>query len=978
MSLEPPHVLTDPVGAVVTLICDAEPAVDRTVVHGVVEAVAGGRAKRRRLAHALQSRPGVLTDGRSPAPRVVGDLLIALRVAGVAGVSPPVCAQCGKHLYTLQRRGEDWFCGVCGPILLPCTGCGKTTRVATRDQQGQPRCKGCPPGDGRNPMTMIVEAVAGVDSTITTDTVIAAVKAAVSQEGQRHQMVWALHERPELFTGSGAEAGVPSVLRLIDALCRAGALNIVRPPCPHCGRVIALVKPRNGVRLCRNCVAKSRAEPCSRCGAVREAATRDEHGRPLCPNCLITDPANQETCISCERRRPVSNRTPDGPLCENCRPWPILSCDICGRTAACAISQATGKPWCRACKQRWVRCAGCGEVRPIRGGTVEAPLCSTCTRPDPGFWPDCTGCGQPGRLGGGRCARCTVDQRLRDLFNDNDGQIRPQLQALYQALTTAECPSTVAAWLDRSAAAATLAGLDAGKLLTHTVLDELDGGKPIEHLRSVLVAIGTLPHRDEQMARLERWITRTITARTTLEQREVLHRYAVWHILHRLRRRLGAKDTTHTQIVGAQRHVAAAIILLVWLTTKQLTLGTCQQRDLDTWIASEEATHRREAGHFIRWANTQKLTTLRFPTTRWDGPSGIIDTETRWEQARRLLHDDSLPPDDRVAGLLVLLYAQWPATISRLTLDPTSRPPTTRYGSRSGRSRSYCPNRWPGSPVTSSHPAAATPSSATREPPLGCSPAGNPADRSAPTRWPNDSATSASDPVKPARPPCSNSPSTCPQRSSPACSASTSPSPSPGNAPAAATGPATPPTSAGDRHPTPPHHTIRKRAELNPRQRLDGLLASISALVRLKLEDGPMKIVIEDVTTDFARELVELALTRGLNIITTSPEWTPARAESLLRDLPDTAVEIIRLTVHGHGWGDAEAVRGDDGASLRGRTGSITQAIKRGIKTGRLPEGLPSPVIAQYDPNNPSYQRTTGFTMPEELLPAFRAAFDRL
>lgn len=35
-------------------------------------------------------------------------------------------------------------------------------------------------------------------------------------------------------------------------------------------------------------------------------------------------------------------------------------------------------------------------------------------------------------------------------------------------------------------------------------------------------------------------------------------------------------------------------------------------------------------------------------------------------------------------------------------------------------------------------------------------------------------------------------------------------------------------------------------------------------------------------------------------------------------------------------------------------------------------------MIAQYDPNNPSYQRTTGFTMPEELLPPFKAALDQL
>jgi len=36
----------------------------------------------------------------------------------------------------------------------------------------------------------------------------------------------------------------------------------------------------------------------------------------------------------------------------------------------------------------------------------------------------------------------------------------------------------------------------------------------------------------------------------------------------------------------------------------------------------------------------------------------VIDTEARWEQARRLLHDESLKPEDRAAGLILLLYAQ--------------------------------------------------------------------------------------------------------------------------------------------------------------------------------------------------------------------------------------------------------------------------------------------------------------------------------
>ena len=79
----------------------------------------------------------------------------------------------------------------------------------------------------------------------------------------------------------------------------------------------------------------------------------------------------------------------------------------------------------------------------VRGGTKAEPLCVACTRPDPGFWRTCPGCGQTGRISAGRCARCTIGQRLRELLGSETGDIRPGLQALYHALATAERPATV-------------------------------------------------------------------------------------------------------------------------------------------------------------------------------------------------------------------------------------------------------------------------------------------------------------------------------------------------------------------------------------------------------------------------------------------------------------------------------------------------------------------------------------------------------
>jgi hypothetical protein len=77
----PERAVSDPAGLITDLVAAAEHRLTREQVEVVVTAVAGGRAKSRRLASALAGRPGVLADGRSPAPRVVGDLLIAMRQA---------------------------------------------------------------------------------------------------------------------------------------------------------------------------------------------------------------------------------------------------------------------------------------------------------------------------------------------------------------------------------------------------------------------------------------------------------------------------------------------------------------------------------------------------------------------------------------------------------------------------------------------------------------------------------------------------------------------------------------------------------------------------------------------------------------------------------------------------------------------------------------------------------------------------------
>jgi hypothetical protein len=106
-----------------------------------------------------------------------------------------------------------------------------------------------------------------------------------------------------------------------------------------------------------------------------------------------------------------------------------------------------------------------------------------------------------------------MQQRLRELLSNDHGEIRPELRGLHEVLAGEAAPHGCCV-ADRSAAPAILREL-AGRPLTHASLDELPAGKTVEHLRSILVATETPPPRDEQMARLERWITGVVPAAVT-------------------------------------------------------------------------------------------------------------------------------------------------------------------------------------------------------------------------------------------------------------------------------------------------------------------------------------------------------------------------------------------------------------------------------------------------------------------------------
>jgi hypothetical protein len=651
--------VSDPAGLITDLVTAAGAGLGRERVRAVVSAVAGGRAKSRRLALALAGRPAVLSDGRPPAPRAVADLLVALHDAGARGISLPACAQCGRKIRGFCRAGQDWYCSPCSRTNdEPCADCGENRTVASRDRAGRPRCARCPDHDDRDPVTVIHALIAVLDPGARRELVAGAVRRSAPQPAYQQRLAWALEANPALLTGDGHLAPLRAIPRFTEILHDAGVAGVVRPCCGRCGRMVRIDKPLDGVRVCRTCIAHSRTEPCARCGKPREPVTRDEDGQPVCANCFIAAPENLETCTGCGRVRPVDRRTPDGPLCARCPPLTVLACSVCGQTGPCGTSRATGKPWCPACQRRRAACSACGRHDAIASGTPGRPLCASCTPPPP--WAGCPVCSGPDHPSPGQCARCLVNARLTELMGPDGESLPPGLQALRREIAGAEHTITANRWLSKPSVAPVLSGLAAGTIpLTHKALDELPRRPALDYLRQTLVAIGALPERDEEMTRLEAHLHGLLDAEADPERRRILHRYLIWHLVRRMRSRNNGKPVTRQQALLTRRLARGAIVFLDWLGSAGLTLGTCRQADLDRWLASGQAAYREEAGRLIRWAHAARLTSCYLPSAaRWTGPATVLSSEDRWDTARRLLHDAALSPEDRLAGLLVLLYAQ--------------------------------------------------------------------------------------------------------------------------------------------------------------------------------------------------------------------------------------------------------------------------------------------------------------------------------
>lgn len=96
--------------------------------------------------------------------------------------------------------------------------------------------------------------------------------------------------------------------------------------------------------------------------------------------------------------------------------------------------------------------------------------------------------------------------------------------------------------------------------------------------------------------------------------------------------------------------------------------------DIDAWLVGTRRANNTRA--FWSWAaRTRHLPPLDIPTQITTEPSRFTPDDHRWALTRRILHEATIPTADRVAALLVLLFAQHLSRIARLTISDLHHTP---------------------------------------------------------------------------------------------------------------------------------------------------------------------------------------------------------------------------------------------------------------------------------------------------------------
>ncbi|MCF2533296.1 hypothetical protein [Yinghuangia soli] len=448
-----------------------------------------------------------------------------------------------------------------------------------------------------------------------------------------------LADYPDAFTAPRPDCPL-ALVRLARHLEHRGLGALVtQPACARCGRDdVALPRTTEDGRCCQWCLSQPYARPCARCGRRLPLAAGRHTGGPVCRGCHADAPRR---CRVCGRAEAPRERTE----CDACRaPHNVRE----GPARPAAPPAGT----CQGCDTMQDVYADGLCVRCLTRRCIRELLTSTGRDPRDPADPDPRDPADPDPR----------DPAAADPRDPAAPGVHPDLVPLAAALENAVQPHSVLTWLRRGASAALLASLAADPApLTHERLDAFPNDHSTRCVREMLVATGTLPRRDEYLARSAQWL-RAASRCWPRHHRDTLLAFAD-DALDR-----GAGRHTAERATRDRAAIRAAADLLAWLDAAGLDLADLDPAFMAAWSAGTTPGRRRAVPAFLRWtADTGRSKTVRVPQQAAADP---VPRPARLAAATgRTAEDPGLPVDVRIIAGLAQACGLTAAQICRLTHD---------------------------------------------------------------------------------------------------------------------------------------------------------------------------------------------------------------------------------------------------------------------------------------------------------------------
>jgi hypothetical protein len=273
------------------------------------------------------------------------------------------------------------------------------------------------------------------------------------------------------------------------------------------------------------------------------------------------------------------------------------------------------------------------------------------------------------RLGRPPSCRRELRAQLSEMLDDGTGQVAPALAGLLENLVSMPEPTLCRNWLRNNAHARDyLRDLARGEIpLTHEALLDLPSWRNAVHLCDLLMAVDALPSADRQILLFERWYRSQDKAVGDPQHSQALRQFTTWRLLPRMRSRAARQFLTSGTRNAAAHEFTKSRQYLAWLAGRGRCLQESTQADIDARYAT--ATDPGAARSFFKWAvAVRSMPALDIPG-KHSGERPPITQDRRLALIHQFLTDQRIDLRTRVAGCLLLLYAQPVTRLSQLTLD---------------------------------------------------------------------------------------------------------------------------------------------------------------------------------------------------------------------------------------------------------------------------------------------------------------------